>query len=384
VREPIRTLFIFGTRPEAIKLAPVIHEFRRRPRSFRVRICVTSQHRNLLDQALRVFRLNPHYDLDIMKEGQSLFDITTRSLCGIEPVLKQEKPDLLLVQGDTTTAFAAALAAFYLRAPVAHVEAGLRTHDLLRPYPEELNRRLISPIATFNFAPTATARRHLLSEGIPARSIFVSGNTVIDALLEIAARPAPSAIRHLSTTGRRLILVTAHRRESFGAPLESICQALRRIVDLVPDVEVVYPVHPNPRVQNPVLRRLSNVDRVHLLPPLDYLPFVHLLKQSYLILSDSGGIQEEAPALGKPVLVLRDKTERPEAVQAGTARLVGTDAGRIVRAVVELLHSRAAYQRMVRARNPFGDGKASERIADFLEYRYGRRLSAPRPFSTRG
>jgi UDP-N-acetylglucosamine 2-epimerase (non-hydrolysing) len=375
-----RALFVFGTRPEAIKLAPVIQELRRRSESFSARICVTAQHRDMLDQVLSVFRLRPHYDLDIMRERQSLFAVTARTLRGLEPILAREQPDVLFVQGDTTTAFAAALAAFYRRVPVAHVEAGLRTYDLEQPYPEELNRRIISPIARFNFAPTLSAARNLRSERIPKESIFITGNTVIDALLHIARQPPPRFDFQLPTRNPKLILVTAHRRESFGAPLENICRALREIVRLCPDVAVVYPVHPNPSVREPVYRLLKSVDRIQLLPPIGYLPFVHLMKRSYLILSDSGGIQEEAPALGKPVLVLRDKTERPEAVRAGTARLVGTDPDQIVRVSLRLLRSRSEYVKMARAGNPFGDGRAAARIADFLEHNYGKRHQAPRPF----
>jgi UDP-N-acetylglucosamine 2-epimerase (non-hydrolysing) len=376
----IRGLFVFGTRPEAIKLAPVIRELRRRPQTFTARICVTAQHRELLDQVLAVFRIRPHHDLNLMSEGQSLFDVTARTLDRLEPVLRRERPDVLLVQGDTTTALASALAAFYCRVPVAHVEAGLRTYDSTEPYPEELNRRLISPIATFNFAPTAAARSNLLAERIAPESVLVTGNTVIDALRTITKsveRRASGDERRTTHDARRMLLVTAHRRESFGEPLERICRALVEITRREPGIEVMYPVHPNPQVHEPVYRMLQGRDRIHLLPPLDYVPFIRLLKRSYLVLSDSGGIQEEAPALHKPVLVLRDKTERPEAVQAGTARLVGADFDRIVSNTRQLLHSPAAYRRMTRAPNPFGDGKASKRIADFLEFRYGKRRRLP-------
>lgn len=380
----LRTLFVFGTRPEAIKLAPLVREFRRRRDVFRTRICVTAQHREMLDAVLRVFAIKPDHDLDIMRPGQTLFDVTGRALTRLEPVLETERPDVLLVQGDTTTAMVAALAAFYQRIPVAHVEAGLRTYDLQQPFPEELNRRLISPLAEFNFAPTPAAARNLFAERIPRAKVFVTGNPVIDALRQVTSRRASGVGRHPRPAARRMILVTAHRRENFGTPLENICRALRTLAETEPDLEIVYPVHPNPNVRVPVEQRLGAVPNIRLLPPLDYLPFADLMRQCYLILSDSGGIQEEAPALGKPVLVLRDKTERPEAIRAGTAKLVGTDPERILRAARRLLHSRAAYDRMARARNPFGDGRAAERTADFLEYRLGTRRTAPRPFTPSG
>lgn len=383
----LRILHVFGTRPEAIKLAPVINELRRR-RTFQVSVCVTAQHRGLLDQVLEFFRLQPDYDLNIMTEHQTLFQITTKTLTRLQPVLRRERPDVLFVQGDTTTAFASALAAFYEHIPVAHVEAGLRTYDLTQPYPEELNRRLIAPIARFNFAPTATARKHLLAERIPRASIFVTGNTVIDVLLQVTRQTAPSGSldRSVATLLRRLtpstklLLVTAHRRENFGAPLENICQALRSLVQQAPDVEIVYPVHPNPNVAGPVFSLLGRTERIHLLPALDYFAFAHLLKRCYLVLTDSGGLQEEAPALGKPVLVLREKTERPEAIRAGTARLVGTDPRRILRMALRLLTSPLAYQRMARAHNPFGDGQAARRIADFLQFTYGYCRHPPHEF----
>jgi len=379
----LRTLLIFGTRPEAIKLAPVIRELKRRP-AFRVRTCVTAQHRQLLDQVLDVFGLRPDHDLNIMTQGQSLFNVTARTLERLDPVLRRERPDIVLVQGDTTTALAAALAAFYHRVPVAHVEAGLRTYDLDQPYPEELNRRLIAPIARFNFPPTRAAARNLLAERIPASSIFVTGNTVIDALLDIARNPqsAPCTLHSAlcPSPQSKLILVTAHRRENFGTPLVHICQALLRITRRLPEVEIAYPVHPNPNVRRVARRYLASRPRIHLLPPLEYLPFVRLLRQSHLVLSDSGGIQEEAPAFGKPVLVLRSCTERPEALQAGTALLVGTSTERIVAETTRLIRSRLAYGRMARARNPFGDGHAARRIADYLEYRHAQRPRPPHEF----
>ncbi len=376
----LRCLFVFGTRPEAIKLAPVIAELRSR-RWFRVQVCLTDQHAELLEQVLRVFRIRPDYRLNVMKPGQSLFDVTTRTLGRLEPVLRTAKPDIVFVQGDTTSAFAGALAAFYRRIAVAHVEAGLRTYDLLAPFPEELNRRLIAPIARFSFAPTATARKHLLLEQIAPGHIFVTGNTVIDALQKTARLPEPASVRRLLPTNEPLLLVTMHRRESFGKPIADVFAALRRISELAPRLKIIYPVHPNPNVAEPARHFLSNSPGIRLLPPLDYVTFVHLLKRCRLVLSDSGGIQEEAPALHKPVLVLRDKTERPEAIRAGTARLVGTDTERIVRETLRLLNSPHAYRSMTRPRNPFGDGRAAARIADILEYEHGFRTRPAREFA---
>ena len=374
----VRCLFVFGTRPEAIKLAPVIAECRRRPH-FRVQVCLTGQHELLLTQVLKVFNLRSDFELNIMKEGQSLFDVTTRALTRLEPVLVQARPDIVFVQGDTTSAFAGALAAFYRRIAVAHIEAGLRTYDLSAPFPEELNRRLIAPIARFNFPPTREARRHLLAEMVEPERIFTTGNTVVDALLHVVRRPLAAADRQLIPR-ERFILVTMHRRESFGVPMRRVFSALLKLVERFPDLRVVYPVHPNPNVAQTADAILGRNSRIRLLPPLEYVPFVHLLKRCELVLSDSGGVQEEAPALGKAVLVLRDKTERPEAVRAGTALLVGTDPQRIIREVGRLLDSRAACRSMTRSLNPFGDGLAAQRIADYLEYRYGFRRSSPRPF----
>lgn len=381
-RQPLRALFVFGTRPEAIKLAPVIAELRRRS-TFSVRTCLTAQHRSLLDQVLKVFNLHRDYDLNIMKDGQSLFDITTKTLEGIAPILSREKPDIVFVQGDTTSAFAAALSAFYERIPVAHVEAGLRTFDLSAPFPEELNRRLIAPIARFNFAPTRASKRHLLAEHIAPRTILTTGNTVIDALRQVIRRPIPAQVRRLTPAGR-FILVTAHRRESFGEPLRGVFKALRDIVRQYPDVMILYPVHPNPNVLGPARQILGREPRVRLLPPLEYVPFLHLLKRCYLVLSDSGGVQEEGPALGKPVLILRDKTERPEAVASGAARLVGTSPEKVFNEVSRLLDSKRAYRVMSRKTGVFGDGKASARIADFLEYHYDRRKLRPSEFHALG
>ena len=368
-----RVMFCFGTRPEAIKLAPVIQELAKHPSEFRPVVLVTAQHRQMLDQVLRVFDITPDYDLDVMRPGQSLADVTVGVLRGVERVLRRARPDLVMVQGDTTSALAAALAAFYERIPVGHVEAGLRTGDKYSPYPEEMNRRLVSSLADLHFAPTQAARDNLLGEGVPGGRIHVTGNTVVDALKAMRASKVAWHVPVLDRIApdQRVILVTAHRRESFGPGFERICRALRMIVERNPDVTVVYPVHLNPNVRKPVRAILGRTPSVHLIEPLEYLPFVRLMERAYVILTDSGGIQEEAPALGKPVLVMRDKTERPEAVAAGTARLVGTDADVIVAATERLLRSAAAYRKMARARNPFGDGHASRRVVAVL-----RRFSA--------
>jgi UDP-N-acetylglucosamine 2-epimerase (non-hydrolysing) len=364
-----KILTIFGTRPEAIKLAPVIKELERRNDVFVSKVCVTAQHREMLDPFLQLFGINPDWDLNIMQPNQSLFDVTAKALIKLKEVLEKEKPDLVLVQGDTTTTFTAALAAYYLKIKVGHVEAGLRTLDKYNPFPEELNRRLVGHIADLHFAPTKRAKENLLSEGIPEGSIFVTGNTVVDALFMILARTKSEDYlpKALSQPDRKLILVTAHRRESFGEGIANICLALKEIVKRVPDVEIVYPVHLNPNVREPVYRMLSGMERVHLIEPLDYISFVHLMKASYLILTDSGGIQEEAPSLGRPVLVLRNTTERPEAVEAGAAKLVGTDPQRIVAETLRLLQDPSGYSKMATVPNPFGDGKAALRIVDILE-----------------
>ena len=354
-------LSVFGTRPEAIKMAPVLAALSG-IEGLRSLVCVTAQHRDMLDQVLSLFSIRPDADLDLMRDGQTLTEVTTRALTTLEPYLAQERPDLLLVQGDTTTTMAASLAAFYARTRVAHVEAGLRTGDPYYPWPEEVNRRITTVIATHHFAPTEGARRNLLAEGVPDQAVTVTGNTVIDALLAVTAQE-PSRAPSLPLRGRRMILVTAHRRENFGAPLLEILGAIRDLAARYPDVDLVYPVHPNPNVDRPVRSVLSDVPGVHLLPPLEYKPFADLMKASYLILTDSGGIQEEAPSLGKPVLVLRDETERPEAVEAGTVRLIGPHREAIVRAATQLLDSQDAYARMARAMNPYGDGKAAGRIA---------------------
>ncbi|MEN3009613.1 MAG: UDP-N-acetylglucosamine 2-epimerase (non-hydrolyzing) [Candidatus Bipolaricaulaceae bacterium] len=369
----LKVLTVFGTRPEAIKLAPVILELKRHPKVIS-RVCITAQHREMLDPFLRFFNINPDYDLNIMQPNQTLFDITARALYGLRDVLENESPDIVLVQGDTTTAFAAALAAFYLKIPIGHVEAGLRTSDKYQPFPEEINRRLISHLADLHFAPTERAKANLLAEGIPPAHVYVTGNTVIDALLFILERTKdqdvlPPELARLPPD-RKIILVTAHRRENFGKGLDNICIALRRIVQEAPEVEIVYPVHLNPNVRAVVLRLLANVERVHLLDPLDYVAFVHLMARSYLILTDSGGIQEEAPTLKKPVLVLRETTERPEVLEVGAAKLVGTDSDKIVSETLCLLRSPQEYNRMTKAGNPFGDGQAAKRIVQTLDTLY--------------
>lgn len=364
-----KVMIVFGTRPEAIKMAPLVAAFRQHP-GIDPYVVVTAQHRQMLDQVLELFEISPHADLDIMSPGQTLGDVTARIVQSLPPVIEALGPELVLVHGDTTTTLSAALASFYSRVPVGHVEAGLRTGDMLAPWPEEMNRRLTAPLASVHFAPTTRARECLLREGIPAEDILVTGNTVIDALLAVDAKlrtrvdlQAEMGQRFaFLDPGKRMILVTGHRRENFGGGFEQICTAIKRLSDRN-DVQVVYPVHLNPNVQGPVKQHLSGRDNVHLIDPQDYLPFVYLMRRSHLILTDSGGVQEEAPSLGKPVLVMRDTTERPEAVEAGTVKLVGTDAELIVREAEALLDDPAMYARMAEAHNPYGDGKAAERIA---------------------
>lgn len=364
----LKVLTVFGTRPEAIKLAPVIMELKKHQDRVISKICVTAQHREMLDPFLELFGIKPDYDLNIMKPNQSLFDVTSSALTGLKEVLEAENPDIVLIQGDTTTAFAAALAAFYCKIPIGHVEAGLRTLNKYQPFPEEINRRLISHLADLHFAPTPRAKENLLAEGINPSSIFVTGNTVIDALFLILDRTKEQdPLRDLGLDPtKRLILVTAHRRENFGKRLTNICLAIKEIVRQVPDVEVVYPVHLNPRVRSTVNEYLRGVERVHLIEPLDYIAFVHLMKRAYLILTDSGGIQEEAPSLGKPVLVLRETTERLEAIEARVAELVGTETEKIVEATLQLLEDPKKYREMANAKNPFGDGRAAKRIIRIL------------------
>lgn len=364
----MKILVVMGTRPEAIKMAPIVNELRRRPAEFDVSVCLTAQHRELLDQVIDVFGLSVEYDLNLMKPNQTIFDITTNVLNGMAGVLDDAAPDVVLVHGDTTTTFAAALACYYKNVRVGHVEAGLRTYDKYRPFPEEMNRVLGDALCDYHYAPTAGSRENLLRENIADAGIIITGNTVIDALLEVTDRPyefTNPVIRDAGTE-RRLILVTAHRRESFGERFDQMCTAIRDLAARNPDVEIVYPVHPNPNVLDSVNRILKGQDRVYLIEPLDYVPFVHLLKKSTIVLTDSGGIQEEAPSLGKPVLVMREMTERPEAVDGGTARLVGNTYDGIVENVQRLLDDPAAYAAMANAVNPYGDGLASKRIADHL------------------
>ena len=362
----MRVLVTIGTRPEAIKMAPVIHALS--GRGLDARVCLTGQHRELLDQVIRVFNVPVHHDLNLMKPGQTIHEVTAGVLLGMQHVLDAERPDVVLVHGDTTTTFAAALAAHYAQIPVGHVEAGLRTGRRYEPFPEELNRQMADVLSTHLYAATEGARANLLAEGRNADSILVTGNTVIDALLQVAAQPHEFADPLLASLGRerRLILVTAHRRESFGAPFEQMCAAFRHIVEANPGVELVYPVHPNPNVRDTARRLLAGVDRLHLVEPLDYVPFIHLLKKSWLVLTDSGGIQEEAPSLNVPVLVMRDATERPEAIASGAAQLVGTSCNAITAAVQALLDNPAQHEGMANAANPFGDGHAAARIANHL------------------
>ena len=373
-----KVLLIFGTRPEAIKLCPVLLHLRRRAGEFQVKCCVTAQHRQMLDQVLQVFGVEPDYDLGLMQPGQTLAQLTARILAALEDVLSAERPDIVLVQGDTTTTFCGALAAFYSRIPVGHVEAGLRTGDMTQPFPEELNRVLTTRLSSLHFAPTEGAAQNLRCDRVPADRILVTGNTGIDAVLQVSGRIAKGELSGLELPGldpsRRLLVVTAHRRENHGAPLEAICEALLRLARRG-DVQIVYPVHRNPKVAGPVEQLLGGEPAILLCQPLDYVPFVDLMRRAYLLITDSGGIQEEGPSLGKPVLVMREKTERPEAVEAGTVKLVGTDAARIVEETEILLENRAEFERMSRAHNPYGDGHASERIGDALA-----RLHAPRNF----
>jgi UDP-N-acetylglucosamine 2-epimerase (non-hydrolysing) len=360
-----RILTVFGTRPEAIKLAPVILELEKHPDRFESLVCVTAQHREMLDQVLGWFRIKPAYDLDLMQPDQGLAEFASRALVSVSDLLKKVGPDVVLVQGDTTTVMIAALSAFYQQIPVGHVEAGLRTRHRYNPFPEEINRRMAGVLTTFHFAPTARAAAALRAEQVPEENIFVTGNTVVDAMLMTVQRPVELEV-DLRWEGRRLILVTAHRRESFGAPFESLCLALRDIAERNSEVEIVYPVHLNPNVRAPVRRILAEHPRIHLLDPLRYEQFVHLMAKAHFILTDSGGIQEEAPVLGKPTLIMRETTERPEAVEAGTGRLVGTDRERIVAEAERLLHNEEDYRAMAQAGSPFGDGHAAERIVNIL------------------
>ena len=358
-------MLVFGTRPEAIKMCPLVQELKSRA-SLRTLVCVTGQHRQMLDQVLHAFAVEPDYDLSIMKEKQTLFDITVGILNSIRAVLEKEKPDVVLVHGDTSTTFAMALACFYLQIPVGHVEAGLRTYDIYSPYPEEFNRQAVSIVAKYHFAPTALAREHLLREGKKADSIYVTGNTAIDAL-RTTVRDDYTHPELRWAEGARLILITAHRRENLGEPMHHMFRAIRRVMEEHPDVKALYPIHMNPVVRAAAAEELGNCDRIHIIDPLEVLDCHNIMARSYLILTDSGGIQEEAPSLGKPVLVMRDTTERPEGIQAGTLKLVGTDEQTIYRNFKTLLEDSQAYHAMATASNPYGDGYACRRIADILE-----------------
>lgn len=368
-----KILLVFGTRPEAIKMAPLVKALQKDTEHFETRVCVTAQHRQMLDQVLEVFGITPEYDLNIMAPNQDLYDITAKVLLGLREVLKDFRPDTVLVHGDTTTSMAASLAAFYMQIPVGHVEAGLRTYNMLSPWPEEMNRQVTDRICTYYFAPTEQSKVNLLQENIDAKKIFITGNTVIDALLmavdiiSTTAGVKEKMAKELQEKGytvgdREYILVTGHRRENFGDGFLHICKAIKELAALHPEMDIVYPVHLNPNVQKPVYELLSGLSNVYLISPLDYLPFIYAMQHSTLLLTDSGGVQEEAPSLGKPVLVMRDTTERPEAVEAGTVKLVGTDAEAIVSNVTALLLDKEMYKRMSETHNPYGDGQACERI----------------------
>ena len=377
-----RIMLVFGTRPEAIKMAPLVKEFQKYPQEFETIVCVTGQHRQMLDQVLEIFDIRPDYDLNIMKAGQDLYDVTARVLTGMRDVLKEAQPDVVLVHGDTTTSTAAALAAFYQQIPVGHVEAGLRTHNIYSPWPEEMNRQITGRIATFNFAPTPLSRENLTAEGVSPDKITVTGNTVIDALYWVVdkMKTSPELSRQLAgqlreagydvSRERRLVLITGHRRENFGDGFLSMCRAIKALTEKYPDVDFVYPMHLNPNVRKPIHEvfgeNLNGLGNMHFIEPLEYLSFVYLMEKSTIVLTDSGGIQEEAPGLGKPVLVMRDTTERPEALAAGTVKLVGTDFDKIVSEVSALLDDPARYSAMAHATNPYGDGHACPRIRQTL------------------
>jgi UDP-N-acetylglucosamine 2-epimerase (non-hydrolysing) len=381
-----RIMLVFGTRPEAIKMCPLVKEFQKHSDKFETIVCVTGQHREMLDQVLKIFEVVPDYDLNIMKQGQDLYDVTSRVLLGMREVLQKERPDIVLVHGDTTTSTAAALAAFYQQIPVGHVEAGLRTHDIYSPWPEEMNRQLTGRIATYHFSPTTLSRQNLLDEGIDDRKITVTGNTVIDALHWVVDKISNNDglqneigqslqengydVRRLAD-GQRMVLITGHRRENFGQGFQHICKAIQTLSQKYPDVDFIYPMHLNPNVRHPIHevfgKNLSNLGNIFFIEPLEYIEFVHLMARSTIVLTDSGGIQEEAPSLGKPVLVMRDTTERPEAVTAGTVKLVGTDYDAIVDGVSTLLDDAEAYSQMSQAVNPYGDGKACQRIIEKLK-----------------
>lgn len=379
----IKVMTVFGTRPEAIKMAPVVLELQKHADRIQTIVAVTAQHRQMLDQVLDLFQITPDYDLDIMSQGQTLYDITTKSLMGLKDVLAKEKPDLVLVHGDTTTTFAGALVSYYQQVPVGHVEAGLRTGDIYSPFPEEMNRKLTGAIAAIHFAPTATAKANLLKENVNPSHIYVTGNTVIDALMTTVAGDYDFGddLKDVDFHNHRVILLTTHRRENLGEPMRHIYKALRRIIEEIPDTEIVFPVHRNPLVRKVVEEELAGVDRIHLIDPMEYEPFANLMSLSSLVLTDSGGIQEEAPSLGKPVLVLRNTTERPEAVEAGTVRLIGTDKDVVYAETKRLLTDQAAYDAMSNAVNPYGDGKASQRIVQAILHVFAGEEAVPDDFS---
>lgn len=364
-----KVMLVFGTRPEAIKMAPLVKAFESDTEHFSTIVCVTGQHREMLDQVLNIFHITPQYDLNIMRKGQDLYDITSRILISMRNVLQEAQPDLVLVHGDTTTSMAAALAAFYQQIPVAHVEAGLRTNNILSPWPEELNRQLTARIASYHFAPTEQGKSNLLHEGIDSNRIFVTGNTVIDALHYVIKKLKLTPDAH---NDKRIVLVTGHRRENFGDGLEHICKAIKTLAERYPDVDFIYPMHPNPNVRKPIneifgiASDANHANNIRLIEPLDYLDFIRLMSQATIVLTDSGGIQEEAPAFGKPVLVMRNTTERPEAIKAGTAKLVGADYNKIIHEVSTLLDNHEAYNQMSKAVNPYGDGNACKRILNAL------------------
>ena len=369
-----KVLFIFGTRPEAIKMAPVVNAFKGDEHNFKTVVVVTGQHREMLDQVLALFEIVPDYDLDLMAPNQTLESLTSKVLIGISDLLVEIKPDVVFVQGDTTTTFASALAAFYKMIPVAHIEAGLRTNNIYSPFPEEINRRMTTSMASYHFPPTKQSQQNLLNEGVDKGTIKIAGNTVIDALLTVSNKIDKETDKYdnyfsesynIHFNHNKTILVTGHRRESFGGGFENICEAIKQIAEQN-DVQVIYPVHLNPKVQEPVNRILNKIENLHLIPPQDYVPFIYLMKKAHIILTDSGGVQEEAPSLGKPVLVLRDTTERPEGVDAGTAKLVGTNAFEIKSSVQLLLDNKDEYNKMAKAVNPYGDGNASEMIYNYL------------------
>lgn len=384
MKEKIRVMTVFGTRPEAIKMAPVVLELNKREEVETI-IAVTAQHREMLDQVLQLFAIKPDYDLNIMAAGQTLFDITDKAMRGLDKVLTEAKPDMVLVHGDTTTTFAGALAAYYHETAVGHVEAGLRTYNKYSPFPEEMNRKLTGALADLHFAPTQVSHDNLIKENVPDKNIFITGNTVIDALHMTVNKTygfEDKMLQDIDYDHKRIILVTTHRRENLGEPMRHVYKAMKQIISEYHDVEIVFPVHKNPKVREVVKEELGGLKGVHLIDPMEYEPFANLMHRSYLIMTDSGGIQEEAPSLGKPVLVLRDTTERPEAVSAGTVKLIGTEKDRVYKEVKYLLDNKAEYERMANTCNPYGDGKSAARIVDAVLYYYGLKEKKPETFKS--